>query len=170
MGNLWSETCFAFNGSTTWWIRFNASKLKESIIITIIIIHNYPPKNVICCSLWWCYGENNTPADARLLSAEPEPRYRPTFDKWLSTLPSPEATTAVTEERAKTWWRATWLTSSLQAGKAGRALWLGVAGSFSVWTRLHSLLFLWRREIEEEDKKNKKRRKKSCQWRLCAVI
>lgn len=107
----------------------------------------------------------------RLLSADLQPQYRPTFDKWLNTLPSPEATAAVTERLSerKTWWWATWLTSSLQAAQAGWALRLGVAGSFAVWTGLHSLLFLCegeRQGVGEDTKKQKqKKEEKGCQWR-----
>lgn len=88
---------------------------------------------------------------SRLSSADLQPPCRPTFDKWLNTLPSLEATIAATRrerqrergrEKKMRWW-ATWLTSSLQAALAGRAVRLRAAGSFPIWARLYSFLFLW---------------------------
>lgn len=102
---------------------------------------------------------------SRLSSADLQPPCRPTFDKWLNTLPSLEATIAATRrerqrERArekKMWWWVTWLTSSLQAALAGRAVRLRAAGSFPIWARLNSFLFLW---TETQSRTTKRKRKK----------
>lgn len=148
-----AEPRFVFNGSTT----RQYFPIKVSLITAI--------HNRLKMSFSWVRRNN--------LENIPQPQYKPTFDKWLNTHPSPEATVAVTgrlretERKRKTWWWVTWLTSSLQAAQAGRAVRLRVAGSFSVWTWLHSLLLLCMENHEggvDEDKKGKGK-KKSSWWR-----
>lgn len=59
----------------------------------------------------------------------------------------------------KMWWWATWLTSSLQAALAGRAVRLRAAGSFPIWARLYSFLFLWTATQSRTTKRKRKKMK-----------